>query len=361
MTPSNPAPEHIPMNESAPWRVARFDQWIDPVFDQRLARESDIRLDVAPLRADDVRAWRLLADAHIYQISAAKDELPPHWHAREALLARCPNLLCVSSTGAGFDTVDVDACTRAGIAVVSQIGANAPAVAEMAIGLMLAVSRRIVESDRKLRTQTGFSRESVMGHDIGGKTLGIVGLGHAGTRTAALARAFGMRVLAVDPFLSPEEIRARGAEPAELDTLVRVADVVSLHCPRDKDTLNLFDAARFAAMKPGAIFVSTARGGVHDETALADALRTGHLAGAGLDVWQQEPPPLDHPLLALDNVVATFHTAGVSHEGRHNVASMAAEQVVGMLRGEKPPRLVNPEVWERFVQRRDASAATVAA
>ena len=361
MTPSNPAPENTSMNASAPWRVARFDQWIDPVFDQRLARESDIRLDVAPLRADDARAWRLLADAHIYQISAAKDELPPHWHAREALLARCPNLLCVSSTGAGFDTVDVDACTRAGIAVVSQIGANAPAVAEMAIGLMLAVSRRIVESDRKLRTQTGFSRESVMGHDIGGKTLGIVGLGHAGTRTAALARAFGMRVLAVDPFLSPEEIRARGAEPAELDTLVRVADVVSLHCPRERDTLGLFDAARFAAMKAGAIFVSTARGGVHDELALADALRSGHLAGAGLDVWQQEPPALDHPLLALDNVVATFHTAGVSHEGRHNVASMAAEQVVRMVGGERPPRLVNPEVWERVARRRDAIAAAAAA
>jgi len=349
------------MNASSPWRVVRFDQWIDPVFDQRLSREPDIRLDIAPLRADDARAWRILERAHLYQISAAKDELPAHWHATPALLQRCPDLICVSSTGAGFDTVDVDACTRAGIAVVSQIGANAPAVAEMAIGLMLAVSRRIVESDRKLRTQTGFSRESVMGHDIGGRTLGIVGIGQAGMRTAALARAFGMRVLAVDPMLTAEQIQERGAEPADLDTLVRVADIVSLHCPRDKDTLHLFDAARFAAMKPGAIFVSTARGGVHDEMALADALRSGHLAGAGLDVWQQEPPPLDHPLLALDNVVATFHTAGVSHEGRHNVASLAAEQVVHLLGGGTPPRLVNPEVWERFVQRRNAISVPVAA
>jgi D-3-phosphoglycerate dehydrogenase len=113
----------------------------------------------------------------------------------------------------------------------------------------------------------------------------------------------------------------------------------------------MFDAKRLAAMKPGALFVSTARGGIHDERALADALRSGHLAGAGLDVWDAEPPPLDHPLLALANVVATFHTAGVSHEGRRNVAAMGAEQVVELLRGWRPPRLVNPEVWDRYLAR----------
>ena len=127
------------MNASSPWRVVRFDQWIDPVFDQRLSREPDIRLDIAPLRADDARAWRILERAHLYQISAAKDELPAHWHATPALLQRCPDLICVSSTGAGFDTVDVDACTRAGIAVVSQIGANAPA------GLQIGSSRLAID------------------------------------------------------------------------------------------------------------------------------------------------------------------------------------------------------------------------
>lgn len=342
------------MSQAVPrWRVARFDLWINPVFDERLAMESNIDLKVASARGDEAAAWRGLEDAHVYQITAAKDELPLQWHAHGHLLERCPQLLCVSSTGAGYDTVDVAACTRAGVAVVSQIGGNSPAVAEMAIGLMLAVSRRIVESDRKLHTARGFSRESLMGHDIGGKVLGIVGIGHAGTRTAALAKAFGMRVVAVDPCLTQEEIRARGAEPVELDTLVKQSDIVSLHCPRDDSTLNLFDAGRFAAMKKGAIFISTARGGIHDELALAEALRGGHLAGAGLDVWQQEPPPLDHPLLALDNVVATFHTAGVSHEGRRNVAAMAAEQIVQLVAGERPPRLVNPEVWDVFVQRRN--------
>ena len=105
-------------------------------------------------------------------------------------------------------------------------------------------------------------------------------------------------------------------------------------------------------MKKGAIFITTARGGIHDEAALTEALRSGHLAGAGVDVWDQEPPPLDHPLLAMDNVFATFHVAGVTHEGRRNVASVSAEQIVGVLSGERPPRLINPEVWPEFEKRR---------
>lgn len=335
------------------WRVARFDLWINPVFDQRLAAETNIGLQVAALSGEEAIAWRALEEAHVYQITAAKDELPMQFHAHHDLLHRCPHLLCVSSTGAGYDTVDVAACTKAGVAVVSQIGGNSAAVAEMTIGLMLAVSRRIVESDRKLRAERGFSRESLMGHDLGGKVLGIVGIGHAGSKTARLAKAFGMQVLAVDPHVSDEEVRARGAEPVTLENLVARADIVSLHCPRDTSTLNLFNEERFAAMKRGALFMSTARGGIHDEFALAAALRSGHLAGAGLDVWHPEPPPLDHPLLSLDNVVATFHTAGVSHEGRHNVASMAAEQIVQLVAGARPPRLVNPEVWDLFVMRRD--------
>lgn len=333
-----------------PWRVLRLDFWINPVFDARLQAEPGITLQVAA-RADETAVWQALQCAHVYQVSPAVNELPRPWQVHADLLARCPQLLCVSSGGAGHDTVDVDACTRAGVAVVNQVGGNADSVAEMAIGLMIATSRRIVESDRKLRSQAGFSRESVMGHELGGRVLGIVGIGHAGAKTAALAQAFGMRVLACDPLLAPEQIRARGAEPVDLDTLVATADIVSLHCPREAATLKMFDARCFAAMKPGALFISTARGGIHDERALAEALQSGHLAGAGLDVWEPEPPPLDHPLLALPNVVATFHTAGVSHEGRRNVAAMASEQIVQLLAGARPPRLVNPEVWESFLQR----------
>jgi D-3-phosphoglycerate dehydrogenase len=183
-----------------------------------------------------------------------------------------------------------------------------------------------------------------------------VGIGHVGAEVARLAAAFGLRVLATDPFVDTAEIRKRGAEPVSFDELLQRSDIVSLHCPRDDTTVGMMRAAQFARMKKGSLFITTARGGIHDEQALAHALGSGHLAGAGLDVWQPEPPPLTHPLLALPNVVATYHTAGVTHEARRNIAVLGSEQVARAISGEKPPRLVNPEAWSafraRFEQRR---------
>ena len=333
-------------------RVVRSDLWIAPAFDERLAREPGVSLQVFAVRGNEAAAWDTLAAAHVYHVSAAKDELPKEWFVRAELVARCPELLCVSSSGAGYDTVDVEACTAAGIAVVNQAGGNAASVAEHTLGFMLGISRRMLEGDRRLRRDTGYSREDVMGHEIRGKTVGLVGIGHVGTRVAALARAFGMEVIATDPYLAPEEIEQRGAKPVSFHELLAQSDFVSLHCPRDAKTLKMMNADAFARMKKGAVFITTARGGVHDETALVEALQSGHLAGAGVDVWDTEPPPLDHPLLAMDNVFGTFHTAGVTHECRRDVAAMAAQQIAGILRGERPPRLVNPEVWPAFEQRR---------
>ncbi len=338
--------------------VVRFDVWYDPSMAERLGREPDIELRTCARKGDDDKAWSALARAHAYQISSAKDELPGHWFANRELLARCPNLLCVSASGAGYDTVDVAACTEAGVLVVNQAGANAQSVAEATLGFMLDVSRRISECDRRLRRERGFSREDVMGREIGGKVLGIVGIGHIGTRVAALARAFGLEVLACDPYLTEEEIARRGARSAGFEQLLERSDFVSLHCPRDRDTLKMMDARAFARMKPGAVFVTTARGGIHDETALLDALRSGHLGGAGIDVWDVEPPPLDHPLLRFENLVATFHTAGVTHEARRNTASYAAEQLAGILKGGRPPRLINPEVWPVYAKRFEAILGT---
>lgn len=332
--------------------VVRTDLWIDTAFDARLAREPGVELSVFQVRGDTAAAWEALGSAHVYHVSAAKDELPPQWFARAELLARCPRLLCVSSSGAGYDTVDVAACTAAGVLVVNQAGGNAASVAEHTLALMLSVSRRMLESDRRMRRETGFTREDVMGHEIQGRTLGLVGIGHIGRRVAALGKAFGLEVVACDPLLSAQEIAARGARSVSFDELLAQSDFVSLHCPRDAGTLRLMDARAFARMKPGAIFINTARGGMHVEADLVDALRSGHLAGAGLDVWDQEPPPLDHPLLAMDNVFATFHTAGVTHEARRNVAGIAAEQIAGLLRGERPPRLVNPEAVPAYEERR---------
>lgn len=331
--------------------LVRSNTWIHPVFEQRIAVETDIDLAVCPLDASADQAFAMLSAAHAFNVSPAKDELPGHLFVTPEFLARCPDLLLISSSGAGYDTVDVPACTAAGVAVVNQAGGNAVSVAEMAIGLLLAVSRRIVECDKRMRRERGFPREELMGHEISGRTIGLVGIGHTGRRVAALAKAFNMTVLAHDPYLSAEEIAARGARSVSMEHLLLESDVVSLHCPRDPATLGMMNAQAFGRMKRGAIFLSVARGGIHDEAALAEALRTGHLAGAGLDVWHPEPPQLDSPLLAMDNVVATYHLAGVSHEARRNVASMAAEQIVATLAGARPARLVNPEVWPAYAAR----------
>jgi D-3-phosphoglycerate dehydrogenase len=194
----------------------------------------------------------------------------------------------------------------------------------------------------------------VMGHNIQGKILGLIGIGHVGTRVAHLARAFDMTVLACDPYLSAEEIARRGARSVTLNELLEQCDFVSVHCPRTDETLGMIDAQALARMKPGAAFINTARGGIHDEAALFAALQSGRLSGAGVDVWDKEPPPLDHPLLTRDNVIATFHTAGVTVEARRNMAQLAAEQMVGVLKGERPPRLVNPDAWPAYRARFDA-------
>ncbi|HMA06528.1 MAG TPA: hydroxyacid dehydrogenase [Ramlibacter sp.] len=332
-------------------KVVRSDYWIDPVFDQQFRERPGVTLEVFAARGADEAAWAALSRANVYHVSAAKDELPRQWFVDATLLQRCPGLVCVSSTGAGYDTVDVEACTRAGVAVVNQAGGNSVSVAEHTFGLMLGVSHRMLECDRKMRRQTGLVRQDVMGHEIRGKTLGLVGIGNVGTRVAAIGHAFGMTVLAPDPLLDVQEVERRGAAPVAPDELLARSDFVSLHCPRDKTTLKMMGADAFAHMKQGAIFITTARGGIHDEAALIAALRSGHLAGAGIDVWDNEPPPLDHPLLAMDNVYATFHTAGVTHEARRNMATVGAEQILQVLAGQRPPRLVNPSVCPAFEAR----------
>lgn len=333
-------------------RVVRFDVWQHPAMLERFSREADFEVATVAREGNDEAAWSALGRADVYVISVAKDELPKRWFASSELLRRCPRLLMVSATGAGYDTVDVAACTAAGVLVVNQSGANARSVAEMTLGLMLSLAHRINESDRTLRVAPGgLTREDLMGSEIADKVVGLVGLGNVGLRVASLARAFEMQVLAYDPLLSDETIRSRGAIPVTFDELLARSDYVSLHCPRDASTLKLMNAARFAQMKRGAFFVSTARGGIHDEAALAQALDSGHLAGAGLDVWDIEPPPTTSLLLQHPKVIATFHTAGVTMEARSNMGSWSAEQIIGLFRGKRPPRMVNPQVWPQFVER----------
>jgi D-3-phosphoglycerate dehydrogenase / 2-oxoglutarate reductase len=322
------------------------------IYADILRARPDVRLDRLENESPEAVSAPILAAAHVYQIGAARDEIAGHFHANADLLRRAPNLLLVSSNGAGFDPVDVEACTAAGVVVVNQSGGNAHSVAEHAVGMLLTLSKRIIEADRALRRDPNINRNALMGTEAEGKTIGIVGLGNVGRRIAALCNGlFRMKVLAYDPYLSAAEMAARGGEKVELDDLLRRSDYVSISCPLTKDNRGMIGARQFALMQRHAYFITTARGFIHDETALADALRQKLIAGAGLDVWAKEPPPPDHPLLQFDNVLASPHTAGVTKEARENMGKIAAEQVLGALDGQRPPRIINPEVWPRYIER----------
>jgi D-3-phosphoglycerate dehydrogenase len=322
------------------------------IYADILGKRPDVRLDRLENDSPENISAPILAAAHAYQVGAARDELAKHFHVDANLLARAPNLLIVSSNGAGFDPVDVDACTAAGVVVVNQSGGNAHSVAEHAMAMLLTLSKRIVEADRALRRDANVSRNALMGNEVQGKTIGIVGLGNVGRRIAALCNSlFGMKVLAYDPYLTAEEMAKRGGEKVELDDLLRRSDFVSISCPLNKENRGMIGARQFALMQPHAYFITTARGFIHDEAALFEALRDKRIAGAGLDVWAKEPPPPDHPLLQFDNVVASPHTAGVTKEARENMGRIAAEQMLDTLDGKRPPRIINPEVWPAYAKR----------
>jgi len=333
-------------------RVFYVKYLANPIYTEILRARPDVRLDRLENDSPDEVAAPILAAAHAYQIGAARDELARHFHADAELLRRAPNLLIVSSNGAGYDPVDVEACTAAGVVVVNQSGGNAHSVAEHALGMLLTLSKRIIQADRALRREANVDRNALMGTEVGGKTIGIVGLGNVGRRIAALCRGLlGMNVLAYDPYLSTTVMAERGGEKVELDDLLRRSDYVSISCPLTPDNRGMIGAREFALMQPHAYFITTARGFIHDEAALADALRDKRIAGAGLDVWAKEPPPPNHPLLQFDNVLASPHTAGVTKEARENMGRIAAEQMLDMLDGKRPPRLINPEVWPVYVKR----------
>jgi D-3-phosphoglycerate dehydrogenase / 2-oxoglutarate reductase len=322
------------------------------IYTDILKTRPDVRLDRLENESPEDISAPILAAAHAYQIGAARDELAKHFHVDQDLLRRAPNLLIVSSNGAGFDPVDVEACTAAGVLVVNQSGGNANSVAEHALGMLLTLSKRILEADRALRRDPNVNRNALMGTEAQGKSIGIVGLGNVGRRIAELCKGLlHMKVLAYDPYLTAAEMAARGGEKVEFDDLLRRSDYVSISCPLNKDNRGMIGAREFALMQPHAYFITTARGFIHDEAALADALRNKRIAGAGLDVWAKEPPPPDHPLLQFDNVLASPHTAGVTKEARINMGRIAAEQLLDALDGKRPPRLINPEVWPHYVTR----------
>ncbi|MGE0415171.1 MAG: hydroxyacid dehydrogenase [Acetobacteraceae bacterium] len=318
-----------------------------------LAKRPDIEVTKLVNASPEDEAARVLSQAHAYQIGSSRQELDIKYQGYAPLFPRCPNLLVLSTNGAGFDTVNLADCTAAGVAVVNQAGGNKEGVAEHVMAMLLTLSKRIMLSDHLMRSGAQYNRREFMGDDLLGRTIGIIGLGHVGSRVAELCRGlFQMRVIAYDPYLTAEQIAAKGAEKAgTLEEMLRQADYVSINCPHTAETRGMMGAAQFAIMQPHAYFVTTARGGIHDEDALAKALTAKQIAGAGLDVWEDEPPPSDHPLLHFDNVLVSPHTAGITRQSRHNIAKIAAEQMIDILDGKRPPRLLNPEVWPAYQDR----------
>jgi D-3-phosphoglycerate dehydrogenase len=333
-------------------RIFYLNLLAHPVFAEIVRERSDVSLQALENASPEREVAPVLAAAHAYQIPSVRDELAPQFHARDALLARTPDLLVVSTSGAGYDTVDLDACTRAGVLAVNQAGGNAESVAEHALAMLLCLSKKIVQADRRMRSGAGIQRLDYMNTEVAGKTVGVIGIGHVGTRIAELCRGlFRMRVLACDPYLSETEITERGAQKVGLDELLRESDFVSVSCPLTEETRGMIGAREYAGMQKHAYFITTARGGIHDEQALTGALREGRIAGAGLDVWDPEPPPPDHPLLQLDNVIASPHTAGTTHEARLNIGTWAARQILDVLEGKPASRLLNPQAWPAFAKK----------
>ncbi len=296
--------------------------------------------------------WEIMESCHAYCITAARDEVLDQYKGHGELLDRCKKLLVLSSSGAGYDPIDVAACTERGVLVVNQAGANAEAVAEHAVGMMLSLTKNIPQTDKSLRRERGVEREIFKGWNMEGKTVGILGLGNTGSRVARICKnGLNMRVLAYDPYITTGDFTERGAVETELEELLEQADFISINCPFNSETEDLISRSELALMKPSAFLVNCARGGIANEAAMIEALENKQIRGIGLDVWDQEPPPLDHPLLRFDNLIATYHTAGVTFESRENMAFWNADQVVKTLSGKKPERLINPEAWDKFCDR----------
>lgn len=262
-----------------------------------------------------------------------------------ALFARAGRLRVIARSGIGYDRIDLAAATAAGVCVVNTPEAPTESTAEFAITLMLAVARRLPAGATPLSTGRWTQGAAIIGTDLAGKTLGVVGCGRIGRRVAEIARALGMDVQGFDPFLTvlPPGIR----RAPDLATLLASSHVISLHVPASPANRHLIDRAALARLPAGAIVINTARGPLVDEAALLAELESGRLGGAGLDVWDPEPPRYDHPLLRHPLVIATPHMAAATHEGRRRSHVRAAEQVVQVLRDESPAHLLNPDVWPR--------------
>lgn len=261
------------------------------------------------------------------------------------LLAHAPELKVVVRAGVGVDNIDLDACTARGIVVMNAPDGNTVSTAELAFGLILALARHIPRADASMRAGR-WDRKQFMGMELHGKTLGIIGMGRVGRALAERARAFGMAVVAFDPFVPERAARHLGLV-SQVDDVYAKADILSLHALVVPETQGMINAAAIEKMKPGVLIVNTARGKLINGADLATALRSGQVGGAAIDVYDVEPPPPDHPLAGLDNVILIPHLGASTSEAQAAVGIQAAEQVINYLIDGKTENVRNRAVLDR--------------
>ncbi|MBI4775419.1 MAG: phosphoglycerate dehydrogenase, partial [Deltaproteobacteria bacterium] len=290
--------------------------------------EVDDRTGVSPEELAEI-----IHDYHAV-IVRSRTKLPEH------VLAKAPKLKVAARAGSGVDNIDIKAATRRGVLVMNTPGANAGATAEHTIAMMLAMSRHIPTATASVRNGE-WKRKDFVGTEVGNHVLGIIGLGNVGRLVAELARGLKMEVLASDPFFVKDKAGLEGIELVDLETLFARSDFITIHTPLTRDTQNLINEDTIAKMKEGVRIINCARGGIVDEQALLRALKSGKVAGAALDVYQEEPPSPDNGLLLLPNVVLTPHLGASSTQSQANVAIMIARQVLDFLLFGKIRNAVN--------------------
>ena len=307
---------------------------VDPIHPVGLARIAAAHAVIPPEGwRDDPRS----ADTELLVVRTT--DLP------EALIAGMPRLKAIVKHGAGVDNIPIAFATARGIMVANTPGGNnSTGVAEGAVALMLALLRQVREMDAAVRGNRWDERWTTRLGDLTGARVGLVGFGRIARHVAKICGAgFGAEVAAYDPMVSDADIRAAGVEPTDLAGVL-ARDVISIHTPLTAETRGLIGVAELARMHAGAIIVNCSRGGIIDEPALVAALAEGRIAGAGIDVFEQEPPPADHPLLRLPNAILSPHMAGVTESGMKGMALHVAEVIETIVAGGCPATLLNPEV-----------------
>jgi D-3-phosphoglycerate dehydrogenase len=305
----------------------------------KLLEEKGAEVQFLPDRADD----RFLSE-----IGSAHALIPGLTPVTAQIMGKAPCLVIVAAHGVGYNNIDLQAADEMGILVTNIPGVNADAVAEFTFGLILALIRRIPHAWEEMR-RGGWRLPEFWGFDLRGKTLSIIGLGRIGSRVSKLGVAFGMEVLACDPYLPDQAFREAGAKPVSRQEAISRADFLTLHTPLTEETRMMIGARELSLMKKSTLLINTARGGIVDDGALVKALDDGVLAGAGIDVFETEPPT-DPMVRSHPKIISTPHIAGLSDEARYRMSRGASERVACALRGERPPDVVNEPRNPRYLR-----------